>query len=72
MHWILIIAALVPLVCVHGAFKQSTGVPMPSSKTLRGVRRRARKAGKPEWQAVDEHIKRQQAKAARRTNSQES
>jgi hypothetical protein len=64
MHWVLIIAAFVFLLILKAGFKQSTGVDMPSSKTLRGIRRRARKAGKPEWQAVDEHIKRKQAKAA--------
>jgi hypothetical protein len=44
-------------------FRQSTGVSMPTDKTLRGVRRRGRKKGLTETQAYEQYIARQQKKA---------
>lgn len=60
MHWLLLIVALVLLVAITKSFRHQTGVDLPSRGALRGIRRRARKAGKDEWQAVSDSIARKQ------------
>lgn len=58
MHWLLLIVALVLWVAMTKSFQ--TGVDLPSRSALRSIRRRARKAGKDEWQAVSDSIARKQ------------
>jgi len=60
MHWILVILALIFLVAISAGFKKQTGVSLPSTKAVNAVRRRARKAGKHEWQAVVDYMDRKQ------------
>jgi hypothetical protein len=59
MHWITLIVGFFILIAMSAAFKE-TGVDMPSRSALRSIRRRARKAGKDEWQAVADNIERKQ------------
>jgi hypothetical protein len=51
------------ITALQKGFQQSTGVTMPSNKTLRGVRQCGRKKGLTEMQAYEQYIARQQKKA---------
>jgi hypothetical protein len=60
--FILAVVAFFFLVALQKGFRQSTGVTMPSNKTMRGIRRRGRKKGLTEWEAYEQYIARQQKK----------
>jgi hypothetical protein len=64
MHWVILILAFIFLLALEADFRKKTGVNFPSRSALRGIRRRARKVGKNEWEAVAANIRRKQKKLA--------
>lgn len=67
MHWVVAIICLICSLAIGAAFRDKTGVDMPSNRAMRGIRRRARKAGINEWDAYAAHIARKQKRLANPT-----
>ena len=62
MEYLLLFLGLGLLAAVGSAFRNETGVNMPTRSALRSIRRRARKLGISEEQAFAENIARKQRK----------
>ncbi|MDX8443865.1 MULTISPECIES: hypothetical protein [Mesorhizobium] len=59
---ILVAVGLVLLAAFQSGFKKQTGVDAPTRSAMRGIRRRARKAGMNEEQYFNEWIERKRRK----------